>query len=341
MGMLAGVGERWRVSELMDRYVAAARYWSPTTSARRQLGARMVAGDRLGTIQVARLNPVVLQATVDRWVAESVGTATIRAAHDVVRSAVSWAVAQGWLAADVLAGARGPRDSSPRSQVPVPAVRAAVAAACEEALRAERDARCGWSPASELALFRAQQRLLLVFLVADTGLRRGELAGLRSDDLLGRELWIERAVKSAPGGRMIGPTKSHRHGRVTIAAATARFWQDHVRTWHGRGAASGMRSVWLFTATPWAARPTSPCTLAYRFAHVNALAGRGDATLHGVRHTVATSLARAGKLVQAQKRLRHSTMDTTARYYVDPTGLDDEAVADELERVFLVGRPVD
>jgi integrase len=234
VGRLVGVGERWRVAELVDRYVGAARYWSPATMARREIAARMVAGDRLGTVRVGRLSPRVLGAAMDRWRAAGVSAATVRAAHGVVRFAVSWAVEQRWLAADVLAAVGGVPGCSPRGQAPVSTVRAVVAAAREDVRRAEeRHVRCGGSSAVELGLFRAEQRLLLVYLVADTGLRCGELAGLRSDDLLGRELWIERAVKrDLRGGAVVGPTKSHRHDRLTVSAATAHCWHEHVHTWH-------------------------------------------------------------------------------------------------------------
>ncbi|MCA1655844.1 MAG: tyrosine-type recombinase/integrase [Pseudonocardiaceae bacterium] len=243
---------------------------------------------------------------------------------------------------DVLAGVGGAPACSPRHQVRVATVRAIVAAARADLRRAEeRSARCGWSPAAELGVFRAEQRLLLEFLVADTGLRRGELAGLRPDDLLGRELWIERAMKRSPrGGQAVGPTKSHRHGRLTVSAATARCWHEHVRAWHSPRAAR-RRSAWLFIATPQGTRPISTGALADRFAKMTTRVGGGEASLHGVRHTVATSLALAGKLAQAQKRLRHRALGPTARHYVDLTGLDNESVADDLERVFLMGHSVD
>jgi integrase len=246
----------------------------------------MVSGDRLGAVRVGRLSPAVLDAAVDCWRDAGLSAATVRAAYDVVRFAVSWAV-------DVLAGVGGVSACSSRGQVPVSTVRAIVAAAREDVGRVEqRRVRCGWSPAVELGLFRAEQRLLLVYLVADTGLRCGELAGLRSDDLLGREFWVERAVKRGPrGGVVVGPTKSHRHGRLTVSAATARCWQEHARAWRGPHAAGARRSVWLFRATPQATRPMSTATLAARFATVTALAGGDKASLHGVRHTVATSLA--------------------------------------------------
>lgn len=342
VGLLAGVGERWRVSELVARYVGVARYWSPATAARREAAARLVAGDRLGAVRVGRLSPAVLDVAVDRWRAVGMSTATIRAMHDVVRFAVSWAVGQHWLEADVLAGVGVVPGCSPRGQVPVSTVRAVVQAARADLQRAEeRYARCGWSPSAELGLFRAEQRLLLVYLVADTGLRRGELAGLRSDDLLGRGLWIERAVKyRARGSPVVGPTKSHRHGRLTVSTATAQCWHEHVHAWCGLHTARGQRCLWLFRATPQAQQPISTGALADRFAKVRALSGGGKASLHGVRHTVATSLALAGQLLEAQERLRHRALGTTARHYVDCTGLDDEPVADDLERVFLTGPSV-
>jgi hypothetical protein len=60
-----------------------------------------------------------------------------------------------------------------------------------------------------------------------------------------------------------------------------------------------------------------------------------------VRHTVATSLALSARLVSAQERLRHRALSTTAWHYIDCTGLDDAPVADDLERVFLIGPTVD
>jgi hypothetical protein len=45
----------------------------------------------------------------------------------------------------------------------------------------------------------------MVRLVVDAGLRRGELVRLRTDDLNGRILLVERASK----GRVVGPTKTH------------------------------------------------------------------------------------------------------------------------------------
>jgi integrase len=264
----------------------------------------------------------------------------------------------------------------PRRQVPAQTVRTLIAAARGEAVRAEAVHLARPRPATRLAWFVAQQRLLQVCLMADTGLRRGELAGLRSDDLLGRVLWLERAVKNAdpsgvePGWDRVGPTKTHRHGRLTVSGSTALCWREHVITWHGRSALWGSPAVWLFTATPEATEPVHPQTLASRFARIQAAtrptvtasgrarqattsgergapAGAGSpavsATVHGVRHTVATSLVALGQTRAAQHRLRHSALDTTLRHYVDHTGLgagpEDRAAIEEFGRFYLPGHP--
>jgi integrase len=83
------------------------------------------------------------------------------------------------------------------------------------------------SRAALVALFRAEQDVLLVRLAADSGARRGELAGLRVDDLQGRVLTIERAMT----GRVLGPTKTHRHSRITLGATVAALWAEHVAAW--------------------------------------------------------------------------------------------------------------
>jgi len=336
-----------------------------------------VRADPFGEVRVGGLSVAQLTAAADRWRAAGVGVAGVRSRREVVRSAVTWAVRSRWLASDVLAGSRGTPGTMPRRQVPAQTVRTLTAAARGEAVRAEAVHLAQPRPGTRLTWFVAQQRLLQVCLMADTGLRRGELAGLRSDDLLGRVLWLERAVKGehasgvVPGRGRVGPTKTHRHGRLTVSGSTALCWREHVTTWHGRSALWGSPAVWLFTATPEATEPVHLQTLASRFARVRAAirpilttSGRGtqaamsgetrasvgvagssavSATLHGVRHTVATSLVALGQTLAAQHRLLHSALDTTLRHYVDHTGHgagpEDRAAIDEFGRLFLPDHP--
>jgi integrase len=188
-------------------------------------------------------------------------------------------------------------------------------------------------------VFRAEQTLLSVCVLAEVGLRRGELTGLRSDDLHGAELSVERAVKRAGVGVVVGPTKTYRCGRATVSPSTSRLWREYLTRWFGPAAVSGVESFWMFSRRPAASKPFSPETLARRFGRVaQRTSAAGPVSLHRVRHTTATVLVAAGDMDGAQHRLRHSRLDTTLRHYVDTTGLtDDVDVAEELQRLYGTG----
>ena len=338
MGALRAVGERWTVSALLQRFEQAPGYASPVTLDRQSTLAAAVRADRLGMVRVGRLGPLVLSDAVRRWRTTGVSDGGVRGRVNLLRSAVTWAVGHGLLVRDVLAGVRGVPGGVPRTHTPISVVREVLSIA-EHDLVAAR-AMLAWYPESRAAVlstFRAQQNMLLAYLVADTGLRRGELAGLRSDDLLGRMLWVERAVKPVRGGRIVGPPKMHKAGRITVSAATAQLWNRYLSEWFGPSVVSGVDVVWLFAVRPRASRPVHPATLVFRFERIahRVEACGGAVTLHRVRHTVATTLVGLGEFEGAQRRLRHSRLDTTLRHYVDTTGVsDDTEVADDLERFY-------
>jgi integrase len=338
---LWAVGERWTVSALLQRFEDAPGHASPVTLDSRSRIVAAVRADHLGAVRLGRLSPLVLSDTVRRWQAAGLCATGVRARVNLVRSAVTWAVGQGMLAGDVLAGVRGVPDGEPRTHTPISVVREVLSIARHDVVRAQDMlALRSNSPAAVSSFFRAQQYMLLAYVVADTGLRRGELAGLRSDDLLGRVLWIERAVKPGRGGIVIGPPKTYKAGRITISTATARLWRHYLSDWFGPSVVSGVDTVWLFAVRPRASRPVHPATLADRFARIadRARGPGGAVSLHRVRHTVATTLVSLGKFDHAQRRLRHSRLDTTLRNYVDTTGVgDDTDVADELERFYRGG----
>jgi integrase len=332
------------VSALVRRFNDAPGYASPVTLDRRSTLAAVVRADPLGLVRVGRLSPLLMSTTVRRWRAAGVPPGAVRGRVNLLRSAVTWAADHGFLADNVLAGVRGMPSGVPRTHTPIPVVRELLSIAHHEAIRARGVlARRPGSRAAASAAFRARQNLLLVHLVADTGLRRGELAALRSDDLLGRTLWVERALKLLSGGVVVvGPPKMYKTGRVTVSAATARLWEQYLCEWFEPSVISGVDAVWLFVARPSASRHVHPTTLASRFYELARRVDDGGAvTLHRVRHTVATALVGLGDLGGAQRRLRHSRLDTTLRHYVDTTGLgDDTEVADELERFYRGDDPL-
>lgn len=57
-----------------------------------------------------------------------------------------------------------------------------------------------------------------------------------------------------------------------------------------------------------------------------------EATLHRLRHSVATFLVARGQVLQAQARLGHADAATTLREYAYALPLTDGAVADDLDQ---------
>lgn len=324
-------GDRLTVEQLLDRFAAAPHRWSPTTL--RSYGGviRDLRRDRLARCWLDRLTPAVLEVALARWAADGATPSTLSGRFHVLHSAITWGVCEGLLGSDPLVGMRSPPRPYPRKHLPPPQVRQLIAVAEQRRLAAA--ARLLERPTSRqraLDLFHAEQDELLVRLAADSGARRGELAALRADDLDGRVLSIERAAKDA----VIGPTKTHSRGRLTLGATTARFWHNHVRAWRNHPLAGDRAGPWLFAAGPDRQTPIQPAGLGHRFERLRNAAGLPDAMLHRLRHTVGTHLVSQGKILKAAARLRHRDPSTTLRNYVDALPLDDEDAADELDTLF-------
>ena len=176
-------------------------------------------------------------------------------------------------------------------------------------------------------LHRAEQDLLLVRLAADSGARRGELAALRLDDLQGRVLRIERAVSA---GELTTPKSGH--GRVlTLGTSTADLWHQLATTWQHR---AGDRPLgpWVFTADQAHEQRLGSEVLGHRFAQLRDVAAVPGASLHRLRHSVATFLVARGQILQAQARLGHTDAATTLREYAYALPLTDGPVAEAIEQ---------
>jgi integrase len=179
-------------------------------------------------------------------------------------------------------------------------------------------------------LFAAEQDLLLVRLAADSRARRGELAVLRRSDLDGRVLTIERGVSQG----VVGPTKQRRTRRLTLSAGTVAMIEHHMTGWMVR--CGKPDDDWLFSPTPQRSTFLTAGALSHRFARLGAVAGVDRPALHRLRHGLATHLVDEGKLLKAQARLGHADPSTTLRHYCHAVMLDDQDVADELDRLLAL-----
>ena len=182
--------------------------------------------------------------------------------------------------------------------------------------------------ASAGRLRRAEQDLLLVRLAADTGARRGELAALHVSDLTGRALTICRALSAG----VVTTPKSGRSRTLTVGASTAAMWNTLIEGWTKRsGEPVG---PWLFSAHADHRTRLGAEALGHRFDRfdrVRDAAGIPDATLHRLRHSVATFLVAHGQILQAQARLGHADPSITLRVYAHALPDTDYSVADAID----------
>jgi integrase len=73
--------------------------------------------------------------------------------------------------------------------------------------------------------------------------------------------------------------------------------------------------------------------LGHWFAQLARMAEIEGASLHRLRHSVATFLVGRGELLRAQQRLGHRDPSTTLRNYAHAMPLEDETVADDIDEL--------
>lgn len=312
------------VAGLLEAWLAAEHPWKPSTRASHRSVARALAADPIGLEPTAGLTPSLVRAAMSRWQADG-GTVSVTGGRfRVLRSALSWALDERILPEQPLRGMRGPARVPPRRPLPDAAVRALIRTAEGCVLEAHAKYRPD-RVASGGRLHRAEQDLLLVRLAADTGARRGELAALRIGDLTGRVLTIERAVSA---GQLTLPKSGH--GRVlTLGSSTADLWHHLQHVWAAR--AGEPLGAWLFSPDPAHRDRVGAEVLGNRFARLREVAGVPDATLHRLRHSVATFLVARGQILAAQARLGHADAATTLREYSHALPLTDGDVANAID----------
>jgi integrase/recombinase XerD len=139
----------------------------------------------------------------------------------------------------------------------------------------------------------------LVLLLVRLGLRRGEAAGLRLDDIDWR------------AGELTITGKATRVERLPLPVDVGEALTDYLV--HERRAASGPREVFLRVTAPHGPLTAEAVGSAVR--NLAARAGLGPVGAHRLRHTAAMAMLRHGAdLVEIGQVLRHRNLSTTAIY---------------------------
>jgi integrase len=312
------------LAELLAAWIEADHPWKPSTLAGYRSVARFLRADDLGARRAQQLLPADIRGAVHRWRDHGASVSVVAGRFRVLRAAMSWAFGERLIERHPLHTMRGPSRAVPRRPLTDDQVRALLASA--ESSLLEAVANDTGRRAAVDHRHRCELDLLLVRLAADTGARRGELTPLRLGDLRGRVLHIERADSA---GELTTPKSGH--GRtLTLGRSTAALWHSLTQGWAARS--HEPLGPWLFSRDLQHHQRLTATTLGRRFARVRDTAGEPEATLHRLRHSVATFLVARGQVLQAQARLGHADAATTLREYAYALPLTDEPVADAIDR---------
>ena len=272
---------------------------------------------KLGRVRLDRLTAQQLDRSYREWLGEGLHPSSVHHLHRVISAALNQAVKWGLLPfAPTSRATPPPRRLSPK-EIPAPTIIQRLIATAED---------------------RGQPVLAAVIAAAaTTGLRRGELSGLRwcDVDLESRRLVVRRSIKnSIDGGWIVGTPKTHQSRRIALDAFTIALLAEHrlaAETWAERAGVALSADGYVFTLDPAGVRPFRPDSLSQAFARTCKVAGVTGISLHTLRHFSASMLIASGRDVRTVAgRLGHSDASTTLRVYAHMIDGRDQDAADFL-----------
>lgn len=185
-------------------------------------------------------------------------------------------------------------------------------------------------------------------LAATTGMRRGELSGLRRNRLnLGRnELRVERSISEIDGELEDKPTKTHDTRLVRLDNATVDFLRNHLEAMDERARSLGFTvpdDGFVFSLEPNCTRPMRPELMTRRMRRLRKSLGRDsldfDATILAMRKWTTTELMDAGFNPSTVSGRQGHTVQVMLTNYSSRRASADQAAADHLGAAVHQARP--
>ncbi|MCL4462726.1 MAG: site-specific integrase [Firmicutes bacterium] len=178
-------------------------------------------------------------------------------------------------------------------------------------------------------------RIAAAFIILlATGLRRGELLGLRwrnVDLTLGRISVEENLVRTNTKSLQYHPPKTKKSkGQMPLNKSAIDAFKEHRKAMLAEGNCSPEKPVFCsLDGTPY-----TPRRFSYKFEVLRDKAKISkDITVHSTRHTFATRLLEAGvSMKEAQELLRHENIATTADIYSHVSVEMKQAAVDKLDQ---------
>lgn len=179
---------------------------------------------------------------------------------------------------------------------------------------------------------------VLYWLAVATGLRQGELLGLKWSDVdwVNRRLRIQRQVQRIRGGLVFSEPKTAA-GRRVIALGAATIQALQKQQFFQVGRIHDIGSLWqdydlIFPSS--IGTPLDPSNLYHSFKQLLKKAGLPNIRFHDLRHTAATLMLQQGthpKIVQ--ERLGHSDIIMTLNTYSHVLPVMQDEVAEKLDEL--------
>ncbi len=281
----------------------------PTTMVGYRRSVRLLEPE-IGGVKVQRLTPLMIENAYGHLMDRGLARKTVRNAHAVLRRALSDADRLGLVTRNAAASAKAPAD-----------------------IKAERPT---WSPEELSSFLRStagDSLYAAMVLFATTGLRRGEVCGLRwqNVDLETGDLFVVETRTTAGNGVIEGATKTPKsRRRMSLDATTVGVLRQHKArqaelhleagpAWVGQGH--------VFTLDD--GRPLHPDQLSKTFRRLADRCELPRIRLHDLRHTYATLGLRAGVHPKVMsERLGHATVGVTLDLYSHVTPSLDRDAAD-------------
>jgi integrase len=177
---------------------------------------------------------------------------------------------------------------------------------------------------------------VLVYTAAYTGLRWGELAGLKTDrlDLLRGSIDVVEALTEVNGNLALGPTKTGKRRRVSVPRFLCQLLGDHLATF-------GQPDGFVFTAAT-----GTPLRRSFYPRHYKPAVRRAGLPeklrFHDLRHTCASILiAQGAHPKEIQERMGHSTIQLTFDRYGHLLPSLDQRLRDGLDAAWQTAQDED
>lgn len=287
------------VAQTLSKWLDSRRaQLSPATTDRYRVAIKHVE-PVIGSVRVARLRPHHIEDLYGALVAEGQSGSSIRKVHWALRQSLAWAHRRGYVSTIATDGVElpplGAREMEPPSSDDVRTVIGYLLATDSD-----------WGT--------------LVAVIAWTGCRRGEVAGLRWEDVDFNKgnLTIRRSVAAVPGGSQIKGTKTGDIRRIAIGPKTLKLLKAQKKRSEVRAKKCGARvesSSYIFSPDPASRRPYNPYTVTRTFVEACREAGVPRMRLHDLRHHSATTLLKSGASVgEVMDRHGWRTVEMVNRY---------------------------